>query len=146
MDRKVFRECEDVYKQRVHTLSTCEQKLIAFDCVFCSRALSRAANREPGSDLNHAELHAPGFADHVLVPRRIPDQWHVGFVNVWHRAWLWPPEQRNKGAWIYTGAMIMRVRTAEQRECTAFKALKENVTRIFLPQCLSALLEWTKVC
>jgi len=33
------------------------------------------------SDLNHAELHSPGFADHVLVPRRIPDQLHIRFID-----------------------------------------------------------------
>ena len=29
----------------------------------------------------HPELHSAGFADHVLVPRRIPDELHVGFVD-----------------------------------------------------------------
>src|SRR6476660_4349519 len=31
--------------------------------------------------LHHAELHPPGFADHALVPRWIPDALDVGFVH-----------------------------------------------------------------
>ena len=31
--------------------------------------------------LDHAELHAPGFADHVLIPRRIPDEIDLRFVD-----------------------------------------------------------------
>ena len=30
---------------------------------------------------DHAELHSAGFADHVLIPRGIPDQLHIGFVD-----------------------------------------------------------------
>lgn len=30
---------------------------------------------------DHAELHSPGFADHVLVPWRIPDELHIGFID-----------------------------------------------------------------
>ena len=33
------------------------------------------------SDLDHSELHSPGFADHVLVPRRVPDQLHIGLIH-----------------------------------------------------------------
>src|SRR5439155_22781015 len=31
--------------------------------------------------LDHAELHAPRFTDHVLVPRRVPNKLHIGFVH-----------------------------------------------------------------
>src|SRR5205814_2234831 len=30
---------------------------------------------------HHPKLHSPGFADHVLVPWRVPRQLHVGFVD-----------------------------------------------------------------
>jgi hypothetical protein len=30
---------------------------------------------------DHAELHSAGFADHVLVPRRIPNKLHIGFID-----------------------------------------------------------------
>ena len=33
------------------------------------------------TDLDKAELHFAGFADHMLVPGRIPDQLNVSFVN-----------------------------------------------------------------
>jgi hypothetical protein len=37
--------------------------------------------RVPSNGSDHAELHSTGFADHVLVPRRIPYELHVGFVD-----------------------------------------------------------------
>src|SRR5438067_1811629 len=39
--------------------------------------------RSPGRALwlDHAELHPAGFADHALIPRRIPDELDVGFVD-----------------------------------------------------------------
>src|SRR5882724_4050808 len=30
---------------------------------------------------NHAKLHSPGFTDHVLIPRRIPNELHIGFID-----------------------------------------------------------------
>jgi hypothetical protein len=30
---------------------------------------------------NQPQLHLAGFADHVLVPRRIPHQLYVSFIN-----------------------------------------------------------------
>src|SRR5262245_34292400 len=30
---------------------------------------------------DHAELHSTGFADHVLVPRRVPNELHVSFID-----------------------------------------------------------------
>jgi hypothetical protein len=41
----------------------------------------RPLNVNRCEELNHSELHPPGFADHVLVPWRVPDQLHVGFVD-----------------------------------------------------------------
>ena len=41
----------------------------------------RAAQNDTGVRSDHAELHSAGFADHVLVPRRIPDELHVGFID-----------------------------------------------------------------
>ena len=35
----------------------------------------------PMANSDHAELHSPGFADHVLIPRRVPDQLHIGFIH-----------------------------------------------------------------
>src|SRR2546430_8081712 len=32
-------------------------------------------------NLNHAELHPPGFADHVLVPGRVPNELDVRFID-----------------------------------------------------------------
>lgn len=33
------------------------------------------------TNLNKAELHFAGFADHMLVPGRVPDQLNISFVN-----------------------------------------------------------------
>ena len=33
------------------------------------------------AQLNHAELHPPRFADHVLVPRRVPNELDISFVD-----------------------------------------------------------------
>src|SRR5262249_49121760 len=30
---------------------------------------------------DHPELHSPGFADHVLIPRRVPNQLHISFIH-----------------------------------------------------------------
>ena len=30
--------------------------------------------------LNHAELHAPGFTDHVLIPGRVPNELDISFI------------------------------------------------------------------
>src|ERR1043166_6962975 len=30
---------------------------------------------------DHPELHPAGFADHVLIPRRIPNELHVGLIH-----------------------------------------------------------------
>ena len=39
------------------------------------------SNASAARTLDHAELHSPSFADHVLVPRWIPDQLHIGFID-----------------------------------------------------------------
>ena len=31
--------------------------------------------------LNHAELHSPRFADHVLIPGRVPNELDIGFID-----------------------------------------------------------------
>src|SRR5882724_1315471 len=46
----------------------------------CSFASLRMTDRRRAA-LDHAELHSAGFADHVLVPWRIPNELHVGFIN-----------------------------------------------------------------
>jgi hypothetical protein len=33
------------------------------------------------AELNHAELHSPRFADHVLIPGRIPNELDIGFID-----------------------------------------------------------------
>jgi len=32
-------------------------------------------------DLHHPKLHPTRFADHVLIPRRIPDELNIGFID-----------------------------------------------------------------
>jgi hypothetical protein len=39
-------------------------------------AMTRSARQS-----NHAELHPPRFADHVLVPGRVPDQLDIGLID-----------------------------------------------------------------
>jgi hypothetical protein len=46
-----------------------------------SRTLVMRAERFARTDLDKAELHFAGFADHMLVPGRIPDQLNISFVN-----------------------------------------------------------------
>ena len=41
----------------------------------------RFAQNDNRYGLYHAELHPTGFADHVLVPRRIPDELDNGFID-----------------------------------------------------------------
>ena len=42
---------------------------------------SRTPRRAGGSRyLNHPELHATSLADHVLIPRRVPNELHIGFI------------------------------------------------------------------
>ena len=41
----------------------------------------RLAQNDNRYDLYHAELHPTGFTDHVLVPRRIPDELDIGFID-----------------------------------------------------------------
>src|SRR5947207_3289723 len=31
--------------------------------------------------LDHSQFHPPSFTDHVLVPRRIPNQLHISFID-----------------------------------------------------------------
>ena len=31
--------------------------------------------------LNHSELHPTRFANHVLVPRRVPNELDIGFIH-----------------------------------------------------------------
>src|SRR6266496_1729231 len=39
-----------------------------------------AGGSEARATLNHPELHAPRFADHVLIPWRVPNELHIGFI------------------------------------------------------------------
>jgi hypothetical protein len=34
-----------------------------------------------GASLNHPEFHPSCFADHVLVPRRVPNKLDIGFID-----------------------------------------------------------------
>ena len=43
--------------------------------------LLRFAQNDTAYGSNHAELHSAGFADHVLIPRRVPNELHIGFIN-----------------------------------------------------------------
>jgi hypothetical protein len=48
---------------------------------FFSRRCGIRMTGNAGASLNHPEFHPSCFADHVLVPRRVPNKLDVGFIN-----------------------------------------------------------------
>jgi hypothetical protein len=43
--------------------------------------LARRGGQEARATLNHPELHPPRFADHVLIPWRVPNELDVCFIH-----------------------------------------------------------------
>src|SRR5438067_9091465 len=66
------------------------------------------------SDLDHSELHSPGFADHVLVPRRIPDELHVSFIDA-----------------VYTQNLALRI----VRDCRSHSATGRGQSHFYFHSC-----------
>src|SRR5205085_10632685 len=63
-----------------------------------------AWNASPASDSDHAELHSPGFTDHVLIPWRIPNELHLGFIHTVDRQNFALRVVRNGGAHAAAGS------------------------------------------
>ena len=40
----------------------------------------RFAQNDTAYGSDHSELHSAGFANHVLIPRRVPNELHIGFI------------------------------------------------------------------